>query len=85
MAEFNFEFDFNQDDEFGPVSFRDKVEKQKLREFEQALQGDNNPERHDWVSVCAYYKAERRGFEPGLELDDWLEAEKEFLEQGNAW
>ena len=26
----------------------------------------------------AYYRAERRGFAPGQELDDWLEAEKEF-------
>jgi hypothetical protein len=25
-----------------------------------------------------YYKAESRGFEPGRELDDWLEAEQEL-------
>jgi hypothetical protein len=29
------------------------------------------------VAECAYYKAERRGFVPGFELDDWLEAERE--------
>jgi hypothetical protein len=31
------------------------------------------------VAVRAYYKAEQRGFEPGHELEDWLEAEKELL------
>lgn len=30
------------------------------------------------VAELAYYKAEQRGFEPGYELDDWLEAEKEL-------
>ena len=30
-----------------------------------------------WISTCAYYKAEARGFEPGHELDDWLAAELE--------
>ena len=30
------------------------------------------------VAECAYYKAERRGFAPGSELDDWLEAEREL-------
>ncbi|MEQ1487343.1 MAG: DUF2934 domain-containing protein [Methylotenera sp.] len=29
------------------------------------------------VAVCAYYKAEARGFEPGHEMDDWLAAEAE--------
>ncbi len=31
------------------------------------------------IAELAYYKAESRGFEPGHELDDWLEAEWEFL------
>lgn len=30
------------------------------------------------VEEAAYYRAEKRGFEPGKELDDWLEAEKEI-------
>lgn len=29
------------------------------------------------IAVAAYYKAERRGFAPGRELDDWLTAEAE--------
>jgi len=31
------------------------------------------------VSARAFYKAEQRGFEPGHELEDWLEAEQELL------
>jgi len=34
--------------------------------------------RHRWISEAAYYRAKARGFEPGKELNDWLEAEKEY-------
>lgn len=36
--------------------------------------------RHQWVSVAAYFSAEHRGFKPGMELDDWLEAEFEYIQ-----
>jgi hypothetical protein len=29
------------------------------------------------IAEVAYFTAERRGFTPGYELDDWLEAEQE--------
>ncbi len=29
------------------------------------------------IAECAYFKAERRGFAPGYELEDWLCAERE--------
>lgn len=29
------------------------------------------------IAEAAYYRAEQRGFEPGYEMTDWLEAEKE--------
>ncbi|MBT8117719.1 MAG: DUF2934 domain-containing protein, partial [Gammaproteobacteria bacterium] len=35
-------------------------------------------ERWRLVAVAAYHKAERRGFAPGGELQDWTEAEKEI-------
>jgi hypothetical protein len=35
--------------------------------------------RHDWISVAAYYLAEKRNFVPGMALDDWLLAEHTFL------
>ena len=34
-------------------------------------------DRGDSISRLAYLKAERRGFVPGHELDDWLAAEAE--------
>lgn len=34
-------------------------------------------ERWNYIAVAAYHKAEKRGFAPGAELHDWIEAEKE--------
>lgn len=31
----------------------------------------------EWIRVAAYFRAERRGFAPGHEVEDWLEAEGE--------
>ena len=35
-------------------------------------------ERQRWVATAAYHKAEKRGFAPGYEVQDWLEAEAEI-------
>ena len=35
--------------------------------------------RYRWIAQAAYLRAERRGFAPGQEIDDWLAAEAEFL------
>jgi hypothetical protein len=35
--------------------------------------------RYQWISEAAYYKAHSRCFVPGLELEDWLFAENEFV------
>lgn len=37
------------------------------------------------VEERAYFKAERRGFAYGHELDDWLEAEQEISNQCRYW
>jgi hypothetical protein len=37
------------------------------------------PDRDSKIAELAYFKAESRGFAPGHELEDWLEAEGEFL------
>ena len=34
-------------------------------------------QRHHRISEAAYYRSQQRGFEPGREHDDWLEAERE--------
>lgn len=41
---------------------------------------DNSPVSHEAIAVAAYYRAEHRGFVPGGELDDWLQAECELGE-----
>lgn len=33
----------------------------------------------DHIATAAYYPAQARGFAPGRELQDWLEAEAELL------
>jgi hypothetical protein len=37
------------------------------------------PDRDTKIAQLAYFKAESRGFATGHELEDWLEAEGEFL------
>jgi len=34
--------------------------------------------RYERIAEAAYRRAERRGFAPGGELDDWLAAEREY-------
>jgi len=36
------------------------------------------PDRNEMIAEAAYFKAEKRNFAPGLELQDWLEAEREI-------
>ena len=36
-------------------------------------------ERERVVAQAAYFRAEKRGFAPGCELQDWVEAEAEVL------
>jgi hypothetical protein len=35
------------------------------------------------IAEAAYYRAKERGFEPGHELDDWVEAESEIMDRLN--
>ncbi|MDP1911643.1 MAG: DUF2934 domain-containing protein [Hyphomicrobium sp.] len=39
----------------------------------------NAEERNRLVAQAAYFRAEKRGFAPGCELQDWVEAEAEVL------
>ena len=38
------------------------------------------PDDNAKIAEYAYYRAENRGFEPGYELEDWYEAEREFMQ-----
>lgn len=33
----------------------------------------------EMISEAAYYRAEKRGFSPGLEAEDWIQAEAEVM------
>ena len=37
------------------------------------------------IAESAYYKAEKRGFSAGHEIEDWLEAEREVNKQYFYW
>ena len=39
----------------------------------------------EMVAVNAYYRAEKRGFEPGHEMEDWHEAELEITSHYRYW
>lgn len=39
--------------------------------------GDEAAQRQATIASAAYYRAQRRGFAPGHELEDWLAAERE--------
>jgi hypothetical protein len=41
-------------------------------------------EREEMVRTAAYFRAERRGFEPGYEWEDWLAAEAEVKARAGA-
>jgi hypothetical protein len=38
-------------------------------------------ELYEMIAEAAYYRAQKRGFTPGLEADDWVQAETEVLER----
>jgi len=40
---------------------------------------DSSEQLHHAIAVTAYHLAERRKFEPGHELEDWLNAEAQVL------
>ena len=51
----------------------------KGKEETQAGPPLSAPERERLIALAAYFRAEKRGFAPGCELQDWVEAEAEVL------
>jgi hypothetical protein len=45
----------------------------------------DSDEFREMVAERAYCKAEKRGFEPGHEMEDWFEAEQEITNQFLYW
>lgn len=54
---------------------RAKAAPRKTPAMQAACSSEDLAER---IAVAAYFKAQARGFAPGGELDDWLQAEAEF-------
>lgn len=53
----------------------------KKKESEKSINNAESialPDQIERIAELAYYRAESRGFEPGYELNDWLEAEREL-------
>ena len=66
---------------------RTKRRTREGRAREAAPQGVTDPCRSDretMVRMAAYFRAERRGFAPGYEIEDWLAAEAEVSEPEQA-
>ena len=47
----------------------------EIARMAEAEAGHRQMERRAMIADAAYFRAEKRGFEPGHELDDWLAAE----------
>jgi len=47
----------------------------------QATTKPGGADRAELVRMAAYFRAERRGFAPGYEVEDWLAAEAEVTEK----
>ncbi|HEY4214801.1 MAG TPA: DUF2934 domain-containing protein [Steroidobacteraceae bacterium] len=51
----------------------DKAAERSAVEFDEHINTD--AARRERIAIAAYYLAERRGFAPGVEMEDWLAAE----------
>jgi len=62
------------------------IEKQQLTQAKPAAQAQPaaQPTRFEAIQLAAYLRAERRGFSPGYEMEDWLAAEREVSEREGA-
>jgi len=56
---------------------KSKATKHKITGVTESTPSPDAEDPLDHIATAAYYKAEARGFIPGQELDDWLEAEAE--------
>jgi hypothetical protein len=63
------------------IARRFRVNQKKSAEKAQSSFASQMEERIREIELAAYRKAERRGFTPGHEVEDWLEAEREIDEE----
>ena len=58
--------------------------KPKLQRIEAPESAPSSAHLQTLIAEAAYYRAERRGFAPGGEVDDWLAAEAEVMARVGA-
>jgi hypothetical protein len=58
-----------------PVSSDSPVDFAQMAEH---IAQQRNEARHAEIARRAYFRAEQRGFAPGHEIEDWLEAERQI-------
>lgn len=69
---------------FGPSFDAERVVLEQMRgrrsreRKQQRARASDPVKLHAMVAEAAYYRAQRRGFAPGHELEDWLQAEAEL-------
>ena len=57
---------------------KSKAKPKAQRRQSERQQSEDSTARRQKIAEAAYYRAEGRGFAPGEEEADWLEAEKEL-------
>jgi hypothetical protein len=55
-----------------------------MSEEEGSRQRPTAQQREQMIAVAAYHRAQRRNFDPGHDLEDWLEAEAQVDAQLEA-
>jgi hypothetical protein len=68
-----FESDARESSELAPETLIPSPERMQAHELRNDAQ-----DRQGRIAERAYWHATQRGFEPGHELEDWLQAEKEI-------
>jgi hypothetical protein len=64
---------------------RRPVSEQRATPMASNLRDEPTPEElRRLIAEAAYYRAQERGFEPGHELEDWIEAESEVMGRING-
>ena len=69
-----------------PAKVKEKSKKTKRSKSKKAARKEqpaeiSHQQRLEMIRTAAYYLAEKRRFHSGLEMEDWLEAEKEIGER----
>ena len=65
---------------------RKPVSEQREAPLASELRAPLTPEEiHALIAEAAYYRAQRRGFVPGHEVADWIEAEAEVMTRLGLW